>query len=266
MQVGTTSGVPVSIISPLGLTNLSFVVKYPTNRFTNWVMVATNGAIVAVALQSAGAQTLVNLSTLPGQVLTGPTVVGSLTFAALLGHSAFVPLGITNVIGTTVDGAPVGNAVGGPGRVVVIGPEPLLEAWLSANRDRMLTLYGNPGASYEVDYTTNLSSEWQYAWRVPMTNLSEVFVANGSLPQVFYRDFAFSANPPILELSSLTQSNLVLLVYGRTGTNYSIISSSNLSSASNWTQIAGFTPTNSFQFINAGGATNHSQFFRVKER
>src|ERR1035441_4119989 len=44
LQIGQTSSVPVSIISTLGLTNLSFTIAYLTNRFTNWVLSAMNRA------------------------------------------------------------------------------------------------------------------------------------------------------------------------------------------------------------------------------
>jgi hypothetical protein len=145
MQVGTTSTVPVRVISTLGLTNLAFAVTYPTNRFTNWVMTASNSAIGSIALQNTDAQLFLNLAAQPSQTITGPTVLGSLSFAAQPGHSAFVPLEVAGVVGTKLDGTPVGNSSGLPGRVVVIGPEPLLEASLGTNSSRLLTVYGNPG-------------------------------------------------------------------------------------------------------------------------
>ena len=130
----------------------------------------------------------------------------------------------------------------------------------------MLTLYGNPGASYELDYKTNLvAGSWQFGWLVPLTNTYASFAANGSLPQVFYRAVEFSANPPILELSSATPSNLVLLLYGQNGTNYTIMTGTNLANTANWTALAGFSLTNSFQFINTGSATNQMQFFRARK-
>jgi hypothetical protein len=81
---------------------------------------------------------------------------------------------------------------------------------------------------------------------------------------VFYRALEFSANPPILELNSSSPSNLVLLLYGQNGTNYSIITGTNLAANTDWSSLVGFTLTNSFQFINTGAATNHMQFFRAK--
>jgi hypothetical protein len=268
VQTGQSATVPVNLFTTVGLTNLSFTLVYPTNRFTNWTISATNLAVATDTAQMLGpSNTFFRLTTSGGQVLQGPTEAGSITFSALPGSSAFIPLAVTGVAGTKADGSPAGNISGLPGRVVVIGPQPLLEAWLSTNQQRMLTLYGNPGASYEVDYSTNLSGvNWQYAWRVPMTNLFEAFAANGSLPQVFYRAFEFSANPPILQLNPPAPSNLVLLIYGQKGTNYTIISGTNLLNSASWTSVAGFTLTNSFQFIGVGDETNRVQFFRAKRQ
>jgi hypothetical protein len=96
-----------------------------------------------------------------------------------------------------------------------------------------------------------------------MTNLSEVFQADQKSPLLFYRAWEFSANPPILELNSSAPTNLVLLMYGQKGSNYVIVTGTNLATPNNWSSMAGFTLTNSFQFIGAGAATNQMKFFRA---
>jgi hypothetical protein len=198
MQVGTTSSVPVSVISTLGLTNLSFAVAYPTNRFTNWVMNSSNNAIGATLVQSLDpSQTLFSLAASNGHTIAGPALLGSLSFEALPGASAFVPLTPVNVLGTKTDGSAVGNSGGQAGRVVVIGREPLLEAWLGTNSARMLTLFGNLGASYQIAFNTNvLSANWQNGWQTPMTNLYEYFGVDPTAPRLFYRAWEFLAAPP----------------------------------------------------------------------
>jgi hypothetical protein len=74
----------------------------------------------------------------------------------------------------------------------------------------------------------------------------------------------FSADPPILELNSYAPTNLVLLLYGQNGTNYMTTTGTNLANTTSWTPLVGFTLTNSFQFINAGGVTNRQQYFQAK--
>jgi hypothetical protein len=81
---------------------------------------------------------------------------------------------------------------------------------------------------------------------------------------IFYRAAEFFADPPILELNSSAPTNLVLLVYGQKGSNYVIVTGTNLTAPNNWGSMAGFTMTNSFQFIGAGTASNHMKFFRAE--
>jgi hypothetical protein len=266
MQIGTTSSVPVNLLSTVALTNLNFTVNYLSNRFENWSFTPnpSNDAIdghTSAALDPAHAA--FGFGTKSGRVFQGPALAGNVAFSAVSNSSAFLPLTIENIQGTKSDGSLAGNTVGLNGRVVVIGPQPLVEGWMATN-GRMLTLYGNPGASYQIAYNTNLlATNWLSAWRVPMTNLAEVFLADQTSPQLFYRAWEFSANSPILELNSSTPTNLVLLVYGQKGSNYLIVAGTNLAAPNNWGSTAGFTLTNSFQFIGVGAATNQMRFFRA---
>jgi hypothetical protein len=299
MQVGQTSSVPVNLVSTLGLTNLSFVLAYPPNRFTNLVMVSSNSAIGTATVETVDAsQTLIGIVPGNGQTLQGPSLLGSIQFQALPGHSAFVPLTPNNLVGTMTDGSAVGNASGQPGRAVVIGPEPLVEAWLGTNSQRMLTLYGNPGATYALGFRTNvLGTNWQFAWSTPMTNLYEVFGVDPTPPLVFYRAWEFFSDPPMLELKQPSGSKPSLLLYGQAGTNrvvqattdlsvdgagfqggsrpslllyglagsnYIVEAATNLPVAGAWFPATNFTLTNSFRFIDISTPTNKAMFFRAK--
>jgi hypothetical protein len=104
-----------------------------------------------------------------------------------------------------------------------------------------LILYGNPGASYQLDYSTNLAdTNWLLGWRVPMTNLSQNFDISDAFSPVFYRAWEFSVEPSILEMSLPTPTNVPLLLYGQRGTN-------------------------SFRSIPVNPSTNHASFFRAKQ-
>lgn len=267
--VGTTGSVPVTLQSSLPLTNLTAVVQVPTALLTNFVLLPTAPEILSTAIQPLGSnEYIMNLSLNPSLSPGGSRTVGQLGFLALpQTNSTIVPLPLSQLSGLQENGqvAPQSAAFGG--EVFIIGSQPILDAWLSTNAQRKLTLYGIPGASYNVEYLTNfLGANWQSAWLVPMTNLSEVFSANQSLPQVFYRAVQFLANPPILQMNSFSRSNVVLLLYGQNGSNYMIISGTNLLNITNWNSIAGFTLTNSFQFINAGIPTNQMQFFKAERQ
>jgi RHS repeat-associated protein len=267
MQTGQTSSVPVVLLSTTALTNMVFVVPFPPDRLTNFAITVNSAQVLTQSLQLLDKGDVQVSFILPaGSVLHGPTNVGVLSFAALANQSSvFLPLPLISVSGQKPDGGPVANAYGQPGRVVIIGKEPLLEAALGTNAQRLLTLYGNPGATYQMGSSTNLMrTNWAPVWHFPMTNLSEVFSADQKSPLLFYRAWEFSANPPMLELNSSAPTNLVLLVYGQKGSNYVIVTGTNLAAPNNWSSMVGFTMTNSFQFIEAGAATNQMKFFRAE--
>jgi len=267
LLVGGTSSVPVVLTTQLPLTNITVVLDTPTNSLTDLAMVAVSREVIATLLQPLGASQYGISLTLNPALTPGDTrTLAQLAFASVpQDHSAIVLLRVLEPSGLQADGQAAAKPAAANGRVIIVGKEPVMDASPGTNASLMLTLYGNPGASYEVDYKASLlGADWQYGWRAPMTNLYEAFAVNASLPQIFYRAFEFSASPHILELNSAAPSNLVFLLYGQKGSNYMIISATNLLNTTTWTSAAGFTLTNSFQFINAGAATNQIQFFRAK--
>ena len=174
LLAGQTSSVPVWLLSTTALTNMVFGLPYPVERLTNFALAVNSPQVLAQWVRLARAGQMEVSFTLPvAGVLHGPTNVGQLIFTAVSNQSsAFVPLLITNVDGRKPDGARAANTYGQPGRVVVAGKEPLLEGALSANRQLQLTLYGKPGSSCAMKWRTNsMAGAWQFAWRLPMTNL-----------------------------------------------------------------------------------------------
>jgi hypothetical protein len=249
------------------LTNITAIVQAPASSVTNLTLLGASPEVLSTLLQPLGTNLYsINLALNPALSPGNLRILAQLGFLApLQTHSAIAPLALPQLTGTQADGSAAAKPGTGNGRVFVIGREPLLDAWFGTDFSRKLALYGNPGSSYELDFTTNLlGGNWQFGWRLPMTNTFEAFDANGALPQVYYRAVEFSADPPILELNSYAPTNLVLRLYGQNGTNYMIMTGTNLADTSSWTPVVGFTLTNSFQFINAAGATNQQQYFRAK--
>ncbi len=267
MQAGTTSSVPVSLVSSASLTNLSFGLVYPANRFANWSFAPSNTAINSVLIQSNSAsQTRFSLGVTNGRTLQGQILLGSIGFTALPGLSAFLPLEVTNITGAATDGTTVGNGSGQPGRVVLIGSQPLLEAGLSAKNSRTLTLYGNPGSSYMIQWDTNtLGTSWAPGWRVPMTNIVEEFTGVGANAATeFYRAYQFTALQPVLEWSPFAGTHS-LVMYGVPGTNYTLQTTTNLANPASWTNQLSFPTTNSFYIIQGIQPTNRLRWFRIRE-
>ena len=189
MQVGQTNGVPVTLLSTVDLTNLNWTVVSPSNRLGYFTFVFTNDSIATSTVQVLdSSRSAYTLTTKSNQTLQSPSQLGTMMFTALPGHSAFLPLVPQNILAKKTDGSLAGNVAGEPGRVVVIGPEPLLEAWIGSNSVRMLALYGNPGTNYQVLTNTSLSStSWQAGWSVTLSNLFEDFPADPLAPRIFYR-------------------------------------------------------------------------------
>jgi hypothetical protein len=112
------------------------------------------------------------MQTDPANGVAGPTNIAMLCFDAVATQSAFVPVLLSNLV-ITNQGGGVPGATGFGGRVVIIADQPLLEAGLGTNRQRLFTLYGHPNTDYEINYSTNLGvpSPWSPGWTntVPAT-------------------------------------------------------------------------------------------------
>lgn len=170
MLAGTSNAVSIRLLSTVELTNLAFTVSYPASRFTNFSLVVDTQQVSAPLLIESNGRVQIELTLPASRILYGPTNVGELGFTAQAGQSsAFVPLLITDIDGLKPNEQPVANAFGQPGRVTVVGTEPLLEALPSTNGHVRLIVYDSPGAPVRLETTTVLltSPSW-VAW----TNLA----------------------------------------------------------------------------------------------
>ena len=148
-------------------------------------MFASSNSAIASANAS---QTVFNLTTGPGRTLQSPSLLGTIQMAALPGPSAFLTVVATNIIGTELGGGVVGNISSQPGRVVVVGAQPLLEPLLGTNFTRTLILYDNPGTNYQLLVNTNLAStNWLIQASGTITNLIEYFPEDPTAPELFFQ-------------------------------------------------------------------------------
>jgi hypothetical protein len=189
VQVGQTGSVPITLLSSVSVSNLSMTLLDPRTRFGSWSFASSNSSVASASVQVLNASNiLLNINSFQGQGLESPSVLGMLSFVPLAGHSGFIPLVGTNVTGIKLDGSIVGNEATEPGQVIVIGPEPLLQAGVGSNSTRFVTIYGNPGVSYAVGYRTNLlDSQWTFGWQTTLTNLQRTFDLDSSSPVIYYR-------------------------------------------------------------------------------
>ncbi len=266
MLAGTTSSVPVNLVSSTALTNMAFTVHFSSGNFTNFDLTVNSAAVLTQQVDLLQPDQVRLSFTLPAaSVLYGPTNVAQFWFTALSNQSsAFVTLGISNIVALKPDGDTAENASGLPGRVVLIGREPLLEARNGLIGEPTLTLYGKPGSSYALEWRTNvLAGAWQFGWHTPMTGLSREFGIEAAKPSQFYRAYEFFADPPILELNSRSGSNVLLLVYKQPTTQYWLESATSVRAGSNWLTVECLSLTNSFQFLQVTNRGEPARLFRV---
>jgi hypothetical protein len=174
VQSGQFAFVPVSLSSTAALTNLTFTLVYPASRFTNWTLAASNAAIGQTSVQGLNlSETEFNLAAASGQTFKDSSLLGAIGTTTLPGPSLVALLQLTNIVATASNGAIISNVLGQPGQIIVVGTQPILQGPLGANGAFTLAVYGNPGSSYEISYTTNLddSSPWIPLERIALTNL-----------------------------------------------------------------------------------------------
>jgi hypothetical protein len=180
--------------------------------------------------------------------------------------SAFIPVAFDNLLLSKLDGNPVSNVLAQSGRVVLIANEPLLEASVVGGSRRM-TIYGKPWSAYALEYSTDLSNPngWRVHSRIPFTNF---FVNVAGLPMhgpnTFYRAAEMLGNPPALEALVGTNGTRRLLVFGAPGAEYTLQSTTNLSSTVAWTPVMTYTLTNSFRYLENLGTNTGATFFRLR--
>jgi len=193
VQIGMNTCVPVNLLSTVSLTNLNFSIFTLANRFTNWAASASNPALASAAVQAAdAARPQFNFAVQNGQTLLGASFLGYICVDVLPIHdSAFAPLLVTNIVATEADSTLAESVFGKKGKLVLIEGSPLLRAWRGTNSTPMLTLFGNPGITYLLISTTNLSPPitwtpfisvtmtdlFQYIYPGPATNQLQIFRA-----------------------------------------------------------------------------------------
>lgn len=267
LLAGNTGCVPLNLLSTEPLASLIFTVNYPADRLTNFTVVPVAPQVGVASIQSIGAgQALVTFSNATGQAIRGPQQIAQICFATISNQlSGFVTLDPTGINGTQTNGAPANNPSVSIDRAVVIANQPLLEAsYSSTNRNLSLILYGQAGKSFGIEYRTNLATaaSWTLLQRVPMTTTVQVISGiDTSLATGFYRAYEFTATNSILEASRSSAQNLSLLLYGKSGSNYTLESSADLPNVNNWSPVSSVTLTNSFIFLPEIELTNRPTLF-----
>ena len=131
--------------------------------------------------------------------------------------------------------------------VVAGGSPPLAYQWHFNNA----AIFGATNSSYTV---TNVQAGSAGVYSVTVSN------AYGTIDSLAA---PLIGPQPLLEASRDINGNLLLTLYGNTGTNYDLLSTSNLIDGGSWNPAGSFVLTDLLQVIPLGHATNQMQFFRA---
>jgi sugar lactone lactonase YvrE len=185
VQMGNQASLSVNLYSSVSLTNVSFALATLSGYFTNWaISAATPEAVSASAQAPDCSQPQFNFVAQSGQPLLGAVSLGTITVQTLPdGNSDFAPLTVNSVMATAANAAPV-SVFGQSGRLVLIGPQPLLEETLTNSYSRVLALYGKPGSNYTIISTTNFSDQatWTFVTNVTLPNPVQLYITPGPPP------------------------------------------------------------------------------------
>jgi uncharacterized delta-60 repeat protein len=261
---------PVSLESSFGLTNLTFAVRVPAGRFTNFTVTALAPEVGSATVLSLGTtQAVVTLVPQPGQLLRGPKQFAQICFSLLPDQSsAFVWMEVQDILGLRENGTPIGNTSGQPGRTVVVSEHPLLECVQVANGKPGLLLYARPGWTCAIEERGSVGPEavWREINRVMATNLVTTLPLAGTNRQAFYRAVRFLPLSPRLSVVSATGPVSRFKLTGKTNASYTVQTTTNLPAPGPWQPLLNLTLTNGwgvFDWTNAGEAR---RFFRAVEQ
>jgi hypothetical protein len=193
LLAGQSSSVPIIVASSLNLTSVTATLQTPAVFLTNLTLASTSGETTGTLLESLGQdQYAIGLTLDPAASPGGSRAVAKLNFLARpQSHSATVPLLALTASALQASGLAADKPGKVSGHVIIVGTEPILEASLTTNFTPLLTLYGNPGSTYQLNYTTNLlSPNWKPGAIVALTNLSQYLVPDQAAPQIYYRAVA----------------------------------------------------------------------------
>jgi hypothetical protein len=173
--------VPLELAASSPPSTISFVLQAPIGNLSNPVL-TTEECWTGTLTPQVDSAWLVKLENTCGRVAMGSKTIGSICFTTISQPSAFVPFTFDTLAVTNSDNSQpsVVHFVGT--RAVVIAGEPLLDSWLNTSQQRMVTVYGVPGKTYEIRYSSEIKSVNDFSIWTPLSNISIPATFSSSLP------------------------------------------------------------------------------------
>ncbi|MDX1952258.1 MAG: FG-GAP-like repeat-containing protein [Verrucomicrobiota bacterium] len=187
LEAGTRGSVPVSFFASTAVTNFTFLLNVPAGYLTNITVDALTPAIGRAQIQKiTDASYRITIGTIPGQSIAAREEVAEISFDTITNKSsAFLRLVPTELTVTKLDNTTIERLFTSNGRVVFIGPEPLLEALITSG-ERRLILYGKRNRNYRLD-SSSLAVPWAAFRTVTLQNLFMEVDGVSNNPFIFYR-------------------------------------------------------------------------------
>jgi len=258
-----TNGVPIALDSGLGLTNLSFIIEPALGRLSRFSLQGASSEVAASSVRALASNRWSLTLSLNGALhLIGPRTLGQLTFVTSTNDlSAIVPIAISQALGQGGSGQAFTNPATANGLVIIVAKEPVV----MAGSPTSLTIYGHPGSGCGLQYRTNLLSATPWSQWTSLVLTSRVATVAGPLlpaPETFYRAYEYPLGPT-LSIQRLGGPIFGLTVTGPFGTRLMLQNAADLPAPVAWSNMYGFTLTNStrtFYWTNPGA---RKQYFRA---
>ena len=189
VQSGQAASLTLGTLASEGFTNLEINLRWPGNSLLNPAL-TFSPLVAGGSLQHSGTNLVIKLWTTNGAVVSGTNAFAQINFQAAAGQSsAFLPVPATLVSASKADGSTFVSGGARDGEVVIIGDDPLLRPQANADLSRALTIYANPGFTYELQASTNLANPdaWQALQNYQPTNVLQTFSLDPAPPVIFYR-------------------------------------------------------------------------------
>jgi hypothetical protein len=261
-----TNNVPVVLSTTLGATNVSFKISLVPGVLTNLQLEGFAPEVdssKSMIISQTPSNCQVRLVARAGQTFAESLSLARLAFKGVGPHSGRTTWNISETAVTFASGSCSAAKTPSSGEVVVIGVEPLVQNFWAPDGQRGMVIYGKPGASYSVEWSTNVSATaiWnRLPIRLGFTNCyTRITLPDTELAQIFYRAVEFQANPPVLEIGGNPNGKPALTVFGQPGSSYTVQMSTSLRSSS-WTNVMTIQLTNSFQKVEVPAAGPVSLF------
>jgi hypothetical protein len=236
---GVSGSVPLTLRSGADLTNVHVVLTVSGDRLGDLELQQIAPEIGGANLQQLGPNRFdLRLACGPGELLQGEFVLAQLAFTTVSNeHSAVATLQAESLTGQRASSTQPLIGQADPGRVFIIGREPILDALPAASGQLALVLYARTDSRYVLERGTGLGGTnlWTYAELMqPLALRTELALRPMSKPMEYFRAYAV----PDSELTIRVQTNSVVVEWPLECGDCALEESAQVGPGAIWTESA----------------------------